>query len=200
MCLKLRDTSLLFILYCNRKLCANGNSSFLSLSETFRSMKTLFWPFWNVQKREKLHFGLSETFRSIKIFFLVFLKCSEVWKTSFWPFWNVQKHEKLHFGLSEMFRSVKNFILVFLKCSEAWFFLFSPFRATLKHQKSLFRLSAPRLNTKKIPFRPYVVVRSTNFLFFMLMSLSEAIIFSISCLCRWQKRWKNSFLPYWMVL
>ena len=147
MCLKLRDTSLLFILYCNRKLCANGNSSFLSLSEMFRSMKniflaflkcseawkTSFWPFWNVQKHEKLHFGVSEMFRSVKNFILVFLKRSEAWK--------------LYFGLSEMFRSVKNFILVFLKCSEAWFFLFSPFRATLKHQKSLFRLSAPRLST-----------------------------------------------------
>ena len=121
MCLKLRDTSLLFTLYRNRKLCANGNSSFLSLSETFRSTKNSilvflkrsevwkisFWPFWNVQKREKLHFGLSETFRSTKNFFLVFLKRSEAWKTSFWCFWNVQKHEKPPFGLSETFRSTK---------------------------------------------------------------------------------------------
>ena len=136
MCLKLRVTSLLFILYCNRKLCANGNSSFLSLSEMFRSVKnfilvflkrseawkTSFWSFWNVQKREKLLFGLSETFRSVKNFFLVFLKRSEAWKSSFWSFWNVQKHEKLLFGLSETFRSVKNFILMFLKCSEACFF------------------------------------------------------------------------------
>ena len=79
-----------------------------------------FKPFWNVQKHEKLHFGLSETFRSVKNFILVFLKRSEAWKISIWPFWNVQKHEKLHFGLSEMFRSTKNFILAFLKCSEAW--------------------------------------------------------------------------------
>ena len=111
MFLKLRDTSLLFTLYRNRKLCANGNSVFLSLSETFRSVKN---------------------------FFLVFLKRSEAWKTSFWSFWNVQKR------------------------------LFSPFRA-------------------------YVVDRSVYFLHFAFMSLSEAIIFFISCLCRWQKRWKNSF-------
>ena len=185
--------------------------AFLKCSEAWKSS---FWPFWNVQKHEKFHFGLSETFRSVKIFILVFLKCSEAWKTPFLPFCSVQKHEKFFFCLSAVCRSMKNLFFVFLQCAEAWktsfwsfwnvqkhvFFLFSPFRATLKHQKSLFRLSAPRLNTKKIPFRPYVVVRSTNFLFFMLMSLSEAIIFSISCLCRWQKRWKNSFLPYWMVL
>ena len=106
----------------------------LSLSETFRSVKnfilaflkrseawkTSFWPFWNVQKREKLLFGLSEMFRSVKNFILAFLKCSGAWKISFWSFWNVQKHEKLHFGLSETFRSMKNLHLVFLKCSEAW--------------------------------------------------------------------------------
>ena len=136
MCLKLRVTSLLLTPYCNRKLCANGNSSFLSLSEMFRSMKnfilaflkcseawkTPFLPFCSVQKHEKLHFGLSEMFRSMKILHLVFLKCSEAWKTSFWPFWNVQKHEKLYFGLSETFRSTKIFFLVFLKRSEACFF------------------------------------------------------------------------------
>ena len=98
-----------------------------------------------------------------------------------------------------MFRSVKNFFLVFLKCSETWFFLFSPFRAALKHQKSLLRLSAPRLSTKKIPFRPYVVVRSTNFLFFMLMSLSEAFIFSIPCLCHCQKHQFSFFYAYVVV-
>ena len=160
MCLKLRDISLLFTLYRNRKLCANSNSSFLSLSEMFRSMKniflvflkgsearkTSFWPFWNVQKHEKLHFGLSEMFRSMKNLFFVFLQCSEAWKTSIWCFWNVQKREKLHFGVSEMFRSVKNFFLAFLQCAEAWKISFSPFRAALKHLKSLFRLSAPRLN------------------------------------------------------
>ena len=95
----------------------NLHLAFLKCSEAW---KISIWPFWNVQKREKLHFGLSEMFRSVKNFFLAFLKCSEAWKTSFWPFWNVQKHEKLLFGLSEMFRSVKNFFLVFLKCSEAW--------------------------------------------------------------------------------
>ena len=133
MCLKLRVTSLLFTPYCDRKLCANGNSSFLSLSEMFRSMKNIFlvflkrseawktsiWCFWNVQKHEKLHFGLSEMFRSMKNLFFVFLQCAEAWKTSFWPFWNVQKREKLHFGLSETFRSM--------------FFFY-------------FRLSAPRLS------------------------------------------------------
>ena len=122
--------------------------------------------FWNVQKHEKLHFGLSEMFRSVKNFILVFLKCSEAWKTSFLSFCSVQKHEKLLFGLSAMCRSMKNFILAFLKCSEAWktsiwcfwnvqkhvFFLFSLFRAPLKHLKSLFRLSAPRLSTKNLFF------------------------------------------------
>jgi len=136
MCLKLRVTSLLFTPYCDRKLCANGNSSFLSFSETFRSMKnfilvflkrseawkTSFWPFWNVQKREKLLFGLSETFRSVKNLHLVFLKCSEAWKTSFWPFCSVQKHEKLLFCLSAVCRSMKNFFFVFLQCAEACFF------------------------------------------------------------------------------
>ena len=139
MCLKWRDISLLFTLYRNRKLCANGNSSFLSLSEMFRSVKniflaflkcseawkTSFWCFWNVQKREKLHFGLSEMFRSMKNFFLVFLKRSEAWKISFWPFWNVQKCENLHLGVSEMFRSIVFFY---------------------------FCLSAPRLNTKNLFF------------------------------------------------
>ena len=136
---KLANTSLLFTLYRNRKLCANGNSSFLSLSETFRSVKifilaflkcseawkTSFWPFCSVQKREKLHFGLSETFRSMKNPHLAFLKCSEAWKTSFWPFWSVQKREKLPFVLSEMFRSIVFFY---------------------------FCLSAPRLNTKNLFF------------------------------------------------
>ena len=117
--------------------------------------------FWNVQKHEKLHFGLSEMFRSVKNFILVFLKCSEAWKTSFWLFWNVQKHEKSLFGLSEMFRSMKNFFLAFLQCAEAWktlfwpfwnvqkhvLFLFLSFCVTLKHLKSLFHLSAPRLST-----------------------------------------------------
>gem|GEM_PF-4237102 len=42
---KLANTSLLFTLYRNRKLCANGNSSFLSLSETFRSMKNFILAF-----------------------------------------------------------------------------------------------------------------------------------------------------------
>ena len=93
MCLKLRVTSLLFTPYCDRKLCANSNSSFLSLSETFRSVKN---------------------------FIFVFLKRSEAWKTSFWSFCSVQKHEKSLFCLSAVCRSVKNFILVFLKCSEAW--------------------------------------------------------------------------------
>ena len=175
MCLKLRDTSLLFTLYRNRKLCTNDHCSFLSLSETFRSVKnfilaflkrsearkTSIWSFWNVQKHEKLLFGVSETFRSVKNFFFVFLQCAEAWKISLLSFCSVQKHEKLLFGLSAMCRSMKNFILAFLKCSEAWktsiwcfwnvqkhvFSLFSPFRAALKHLKSLFCLSAPRLST-----------------------------------------------------
>ena len=133
MCLKLRVTSLLFTPYCDRKLCANGNSSFLSLSETFRSVKifflaflkrseawkTFFWSFWNVQKHEKLLFGLSEMFRSMKNFHLVFLKRSEAWKTSFWSFWNVQKREKVSFGVSDVSRSAKKFHLVFLTRAEA---------------------------------------------------------------------------------
>ena len=103
MCLKLRDTSLLFTLYRNRKLCANGNSSFLSLSETFRSAKNSI---------------------------LVFLKCSEAWKTSFWPFCSVQKREKSLFCLSAVCRSVKNCFLVFPRRAEAWKNEFWPFRAT----------------------------------------------------------------------
>ena len=69
-------------------------------SEMFRSMKNFIWCFWNVQKREKLHFGVSETFRSTKNFFLAFLKRSEAWKSSFWSFWNVQKHSFFYFRLS----------------------------------------------------------------------------------------------------
>ena len=45
MCLKLRVISHLFTPYCDRKLCANGNSAFLSLSETFRSVKNFFLVF-----------------------------------------------------------------------------------------------------------------------------------------------------------
>ena len=112
---------------------------FLKCSEAW---KTSFWPFWNVQKHEKLYFCLSEMFRSMKNFIFDFLKCSEAWKTSFWPFWNVQKREKLHFGLSEMFRSVKNFILAFLKCSEAWKTSFWSFWNVQKREKLLFGLSA----------------------------------------------------------
>ena len=174
------DTSLLFTLYRNRKLCTNGHCSFLSLSETFRSMKNFilaflqcseawkssFWPFWNVQKHEKSPFGLSETFRSMKNLHLVFLKCSEAWKTSFWPFCSVHKHEKLLFCLSAVCRSVKNLSFAFLQCAEAWKTSFWPFcsvqkhekslflsfHAALKYQKSLFRLSAPRLSTKNLFF------------------------------------------------
>ena len=101
-------------------LCTTFFLLFLSILHITFFYHLSFKPFWNVQKREKLYFGLSETFRSVKNFILVFLKRSEAWKISIWPFWNVQKHEKLHFGLSEMFRSTKNFILAFLKCSEAW--------------------------------------------------------------------------------
>ena len=175
MCLKWRDISLLFTPYCDRKLCANSNSSFLSLSETFRSVKnfifvflkrseawkTSFWSFCSVQKHEKLLFGLSAVCRSMKNFFFVFLQCAEAWKTSFLSFCSVQKHEKSLFCLSAVCRSMKNLSLAFLQCAEAWkisiwsfwnvqkhvFFLFLSFRATLKHLKSLFRLSAPRLST-----------------------------------------------------
>ena len=136
MCLKLRVTSLLFTPYCDRKLCANSNSSFLSLSETFRSVKnfilvflqcaeawkTSFWPFCSVQKHEKLLFCLSAVCRSMKNFFFVFLQCAEAWKISFLPFCSVQKHEKSLLGLSAVCRSMKNLYLVFLKCSEACFF------------------------------------------------------------------------------
>ena len=45
-------------------------------------------------------------------------------------------------------------------------------------------------------FRAYVVVRSTNFLFFVLMSLTEAFIFFISRLCRCQKRLFSPFHAY----
>ena len=133
MCLKLHDTSLLFTLYRNRKLCANGNSSFLSLSETFRSMKNLFlaflkcseawkisiWPFWNVQKHEKLPFGVSDASRSAKKFHLAFLTRAEVRKSFIWCFWREQKREKVSFGVSDASRSVKKLHLVFLKRSEA---------------------------------------------------------------------------------
>ena len=139
MCLKLRVTSLLFTPYCDRKLCANSNSSFLSLSETFRSTKnfilvflkrseawkTSIWSFWNVQKHEKSLFCLSVVCRSMKNFILAFLQCAEAWKISLLSFCSVQKHEKLHFGVSEMFRSM--------------FFFY-------------FNLSAPRLSTKNLFF------------------------------------------------
>ena len=174
------NTSLLFTLYRNRKLCANGNSSFLSLSETFRSVKIFilaflkcseackssFWSFWNVQKHEKLLFCLSAVCRSMKNLFFAFLQCAEAWKTSIWCFWNVQKHEKPPFDVSETFRSVKNLSFAFLQCAEAWKTSFWPFcsvqkhekslflsfHAALKYQKSLFRLSAPRLSTKNLFF------------------------------------------------
>ena len=77
--------------------------TFLKCSEAW---KTSFWSFWNVQKREKLLFGLFALCRSMKIFFLVFLQCAEAWKTSFWPFCSVQKREKLLFGLFAVCRSV----------------------------------------------------------------------------------------------
>ena len=137
-----------------------------------------FKPFWNVQKREKLHFGLSETFRSAKNFILAFLKCSEAWKTPFWPFWNVQKHEKLHFGLSETFRSVKNFILAFLKRSEAWKTSFWPFWNVQKYEKLHFGLSETFSSVKnfflaflqcaaawKINFWPFCSVQKRVFMF-----------------------------------
>ena len=108
--------------------------------------------FWNVQKHEKLHFGLSTVCRSMKIFILAFLKCSEAWKTSFWSFWNVQKREKLHFCLSEMFRSMKNFFLAFLQCAEAWKTSFWSFWNVQKHEKSFFCLSAVFRSMKNLFF------------------------------------------------
>ena len=45
-------------------------------------------------------------------------------------------------------------------------------------------------------FRAYVVDRSDYFLFFMLMSLTEAFIFIFSCLCRWQERLFSFFRAY----
>ena len=124
--------------YCNRKLCSNDNSSFLSLSETFRSVKnfilvflkcseawkTLFWSFCSVQKREKLLFGLSDACRSMKKFFLAFLQRAEVWKINFWPFCSVQKREKSIFSLSAACRSMKKSFFVFLQRAEVWFIYF----------------------------------------------------------------------------
>jgi len=45
-------------------------------------------------------------------------------------------------------------------------------------------------------FHAYVVDRNTYFLFSALMSLTEAIIFSFSRLCRWQKRLFSLFHAY----
>ncbi len=69
-----------------------------------------------------------------------------------------------------------------MSLSEAIIFFISRLCRCQKHQFSF--------------FRAYVVVRSTNFLFFMLMSLSEAPIFFIPCLCRCQKRLFSLFRVY----
>ena len=122
--------------------------------------------FWNVQKHEKLHFGLSEMFRSVKIFILAFLKRSEAWKTSFWCFWNVQKHENLHFGLSETFRSMKNFFLAFLQCAEAWKISLLPFCSVQKREKLLFGLSAVCRSMKNLFFCLSTPRLRTKILFF----------------------------------
>ena len=45
-------------------------------------------------------------------------------------------------------------------------------------------------------FRAYVVDRSAYFCFLVFMSLTEAIIFSFWCLCRWQKRLFSLFGAY----
>ena len=46
------------------------------------------------------------------------------------------------------------------------------------------------------PFGVYVVDRSTFFLHLVFMSLSEALFFSISCLCRCQKHFFSPFGVY----
>ena len=51
-------------------------------------------------------------------------------------------------------------------------------------QKSLFCLSESLRSIEIYFFHTYVVDRNDYFLFFMLMSLIEAIIFSFSRLCR----------------
>ena len=115
--------------------------AFLKRSEAW---KTSFWSFWNVQKHEKLHFGLSETFRSTKNFILAFLKCSEAWKISIWPFLKRSEAWKIS-------------IWPFLKRSEAWKTSFWPLCSVQKHgfyvssaDNSLFLFSAFSRLTKNL--------------------------------------------------
>ena len=149
---------------------------FLQCAEAW---KTSFWSFWNVQKREKLLFGLSEMFRSVKNFFLVFLKRSEACFFLFLPFRATLKHlkssisclcrcQKHQFSFFHAYVVVRNdyFLhFVLMSLSEAPIFFFS---CLCRWQKHLFS-----------SFRVYVVVRSDYFLHFVFMSLTEA--------------WKNSF-------
>ena len=71
-----------------------------------------------------------------------------------------------------------------------------PFRATLKHLKNSISCLCRWQKRLFSSFRVYVVDRNTYFLFFVLMSLTEAIIFFFSCLCHWQKRFFSSFCAY----
>ena len=71
-----------------------------------------------------------------------------------------------------------------------------PFRAALKHLKKSIPCLCRCQKCLFSFFHAYVVVRSDYFLHFVLMSLTEAFIFSISRLCRWQKRLFSPFRVY----
>ena len=144
------------------------NSSFVFLSRSEARINSI-WCFWVTQKHEKTPFGLSESLRSI---------------------------EKTPFGLSESLRSTKKLHLVFLSHSEARKNSICPFWVAQKHRNLLFPYLCRWQKRLFSLFCAYVVDRNTYSLFFMLMSLTEAFIFSFSCLCHWQKRLFSLFHAY----
>ena len=168
---KLANTSLLFTLYRNRKLCANGNSSFLSLSETFRSM------FFS-------YFCLSAPRLSTKILFFVFPRRALTPKISFLPFRAALKYLKSLFRLSAPRLSTKNLFFVFPRHALTPKFSFLSFCAALKHLKNSIPCLCRCQKHQFSFFHAYVVDRSDYFLHFAFMSLTEAIIFFILRLCR----------------
>ena len=159
---------------------------------------------------QKLLLCLSESLRSTNKLHLVFLSHSEAWKNSIWsfwvaqkhrknsiwPFWVAQKHEKTPFGLSESLRSTKKLHLVFPSRSEAQKNSIWSFWVAQKHRNLLFPYLCRWQKRLFSLFCAYVVDRNTYSLFFMLMSLTEAFIFSFSCLCHWQKRLFSLFHAY----
>ena len=117
-------------------------------------------------------------------------------ETPLLSFWVAQKHEKTPFSLSESLRSTKKLHLVFPSRSEARKNSIWSFWVAQKHKKTPFGLSESLRSIEIYFFHTYVVDRNDYFLFFALMSLTETIIFSFSCLCRWQKRLFSLFCAY----